>query len=207
MEFGLLMTACLTASMSPGPAVLSTLETSLRHGPARSFWHTLGLVAGLAPHVLIGLAASIWVLGGFPLLRAFVALGGAVWFCWLAWGLLLRPRAELGAGEAMAGTPAKLFVRGLLVNLANPKSLPWMLAIIQLARVPTETFSVAVAAGLLGCMLLSELGVMTGYALLAAPLRPLLRSPVVVRNVDRGTGVLWLVLGGLLLAQAWKLFT
>jgi len=207
MEFGLLMTACLTASVSPGPAVLSTLETSLRHGPTRAFWHTLGLVAGLAPHVLTGLAASIWVLGGFPVVRALVALAGAVWFGWLAWGLLLRPRAGLDAGEALDGTPAKLFARGLLVNLANPKSLPWMLAIIQLARVPTDAFSTPVAAGLLGCMLLSELGVMTGYALLAATLRPLLRSPAVVRNVDRGTGVLWLTLGGLLLAQAWKLFT
>jgi threonine/homoserine/homoserine lactone efflux protein len=46
MNIGLLIGSCLTASLSPGPASLSTIETSLRYGKRRTFWHTLGLAIG-----------------------------------------------------------------------------------------------------------------------------------------------------------------
>ena len=35
MNVGLLIGSCLTASLSPGPAALSTIETSLRYGKRR----------------------------------------------------------------------------------------------------------------------------------------------------------------------------
>ena len=49
MHVGLLIASCLTASLSPGPAALSTIETSLRYGQRRTFWHTLGLAVGETP--------------------------------------------------------------------------------------------------------------------------------------------------------------
>jgi threonine/homoserine/homoserine lactone efflux protein len=53
--------------------------------------------------------------------------------------------------------------------------------------------------------MLSETTVMSFYAFLADRLRPRLRTPALVRAVDRVTGLLWLALGLLLARQAWEL--
>ena len=61
MNIGLLIGSCLTASLSPGPASLSTIETSLRYGKRRTFWHTLGLGIGETPHLFLALYGTHWL--------------------------------------------------------------------------------------------------------------------------------------------------
>ena len=58
----MLIGVCLVASLSPGPAVLSTVETSLRYGARRATWHTLGLAAGEMPQSLLALAIAVPVI-------------------------------------------------------------------------------------------------------------------------------------------------
>lgn len=207
MDFGLLITACFVASLSPGPAVLSTVETALLHGARRTFWHTMGLVAGEIPQACLAYSASVWMTGSFPAGRALLATLGAAWFLRTGAGHLLRPRSALPGARSMEGQGLRLFLRGAWVNFSNPKTLPWLLAIIQAARLPTDAFSWGPALALVGAALLSETTVMSFYALLADRLRPRLHSPAVVRGVDRATGVLWTVLGILLARQAWELAT
>lgn len=205
MDFGLLITACFVASLSPGPAVLSTVETALLHGARRTTWHTMGLVAGEIPQACLAYAASVWMTGSFPAGRAAVATLGAVWFLRTGVGHLLRPRSALPDAQGLEGEGLRLFLRGAWVNFSNPKTIPWLLVIIQAARLPTEAFSWGPALALVGAAMLSETTVMSFYSLLADGLRPWLRTPAVVRWVDRATGILWTLLGLLLARQAWEL--
>ncbi len=205
MDLGLLITACFVASLSPGPAVLSTVETALLHGARRTLWHTLGLVAGEIPQAFLAYAGSVWMTGSFPAGRAVVATLGAAWFLRTGVLHLVRPRSELPDARGMEGEGLRLFLRGAWVNFSNPKTIPWLLAIIQAARIPTDVFTWGSALALVGAALLSETTVMSFYALLADQLRPRLRTPAVVRAVDRTTGALWTVLGLLLAGQAWEL--
>jgi threonine/homoserine/homoserine lactone efflux protein len=205
VDVGLLITACFVASFSPGPAVLSTVETALRHGARRTLWHTLGLVAGEIPQSCLAFAASVWMTGSFPAGRAVVAVLGAAWFFRTGAALLLRPRSALPDAPEMEGAGFRLFLRGAWVNFSNPKTIPWLLAIIQASRLPTDVFAWGPALALVGAAMLSETTVMSLYAFLADRLRPRLRTPAVVRAVDRVTGVLWLGLAGLLGRQAWAL--
>jgi threonine/homoserine/homoserine lactone efflux protein len=205
VDVGLLITACFVASLSPGPAVLSTVETALRHGARRTLWHTLGLVAGEIPQACLAFAASVWMTGSFPAGRAAVAVLGAAWFLRTGAGLVLRPRSGLPDAQGMEGEGLRLFLRGAWVNFSNPKTIPWLLAIIQASRLPTDVFAWGPALALVGAAMLSETTVMSFYAFLADRLRPRLRTPAVVRAVDRVTGALWLLLGALLARQAWDL--
>ena len=119
--------------------------------------------------------------------------------------LLLRPRDVLPDGSSLEGSPGRLFWRGVWVNFSNPKTVPWILVIIQAGRLPTDGFHLSSLLALLAVTVVSETSVMSFYAFLADRLRRHLRSPAIVRAVDRVTGLLWLILAGLMAWQTWQL--
>jgi len=205
MDLGMLIGVCFVASLSPGPAVLSTIETSLRYGARRTLWHTLGLATGEMPQSLLALAIAIWMTGQFTSARAVVAGAGALWFLYLGGRLLLRPRDALPDGSSLEGSPGRLFWRGVWVNFSNPKTVPWILVIIQAGRLPTDGFHLSSLLALFAVTVVSETSVMSFYAFLADRLRGHLRTPAIVRAVDRVTGLLWLVLAGMMAWQTWQL--
>lgn len=205
MNVGLLIASCLTASLSPGPAALSTIETSLRHGQRRAFWHTLGLAVGETPHLFLSLFGSLWLARHAPHAMTAVAIAGAAYFLYLGCGLLRRPRASLPDSAGLEGGPLRLFLRGAWVNFSNPKTIPWMLVIIQAAAVPSDAFAWSTTGVFLLCTLGSEISVMSLYALLGDRLRPWLKDAATIRWADRVTGALWTALGLLMVFRAWQL--
>ena len=201
----MLIGVCLVASLSPGPAVLSTVETSLRYGARRATWHTLGLAAGEIPQSLLALSIAIWMTQQFAFARALVGAAGALWFVWLGVSHLLRPRDTLPDGASLEGSPGRLFWRGVWVNFSNPKTVPWILVIIQAGNLPTDRLHLSAVVALLLVTVGSETLVMSFYAFLADRLRRHLRTPATVRADDQVTGVIWIVLAALLGWQSWQL--
>jgi len=196
MQVGFLLAACFVASLSPGPASLATLGTALRSGARRASWHTLGLAVGEVPVSLGALVASTWLTQTHPEVMRALAWVGAAWFGYTGLLQLLYPRDALAEEDARIDGRLALFARGALVNLTNPKTLPWMLVIIQSAQVPVDNLTGRTVAIFLLCTVGAETVVMTFYAFLAGSLRPRLADPEVSRNIDRGTGVVWLILAG-----------
>lgn len=198
MNVGLLIGSCLTASLSPGPAALSTIETSLRYGKRRTFWHTLGLAVGETPHLFLALFGTLWLSRHLPYALAAIGWAGVAYFLYLGVGHLARPRTSLPTAVGIEGGAGKLFLRGAWVNFSNPKTIPWMLVIIQAAGVPADQVAWSTTGVFLLCTLGSELSVMSFYALVGDRLRVRLKDAATIRLVDRVTGVLWLTLGLLL---------
>ena len=205
MQVGLLIASCLTASLSPGPAVLSTIETSLRYGQRRAFWHTLGLAGGETPHLFLSLFGTLWLSLHVPHALTVVAVAGMAYFLYLGIGHLVRPRSCLPEPAGLEGGAFGLFLRGAWVNVSNPKTIPWMLVIIQAANVPSDRFAWSTTGVFLLCTLGSEVSVMSFYALVGDRLRVRLRDAATIRRVDRATGVLWTALGLLMAWRAWQL--
>jgi homoserine/homoserine lactone efflux protein len=205
MHVGLLIGSCLTASLSPGPAALSTIETSLRYGKRRTFWHTLGLAVGETPHLFLALFGSLWLAQHLPYARLAIAVAGTVYFLKLGVGHLFRPRSALPESVGLEGGAGRLFLRGAWVNFSNPKTIPWMLVIIQAANVPSDAFTWSTTGVFLLCTLGSEVSVMSFYAFVGDRLRARLKDAATIRVVDRVTGVLWMVLGLLMAWQTWQL--
>lgn len=205
MNVGLLIASCLTASLSPGPAALSTIETSLRYGKRRAFWHTLGLAVGETPHLFLSLFGTLWLAQHVPHALTAVAVTGMAYFLFLGVGHLARPRSSLPESAGLEGGAARLFLRGAWVNFSNPKTIPWMIVIIQAANVPSDRFAWSTTGVFLLCTLGSEISVMSFYAFVGDRLRVRLKDAATIRWVDRVTGVLWLSLGLLMAWRAWQL--
>jgi homoserine/homoserine lactone efflux protein len=205
MHLGLLIASCLTASLSPGPAALSTVETSLRYGQRRTAWHTLGLAVGETPHLFLALFGTLWLEQHLPYARLGIALAGTAYFLQLGIGHLRWPRSALPESAGMEGGAAWLFLRGAWVNFSNPKTIPFFIVIIQAANVPSESFAWSTTGIFLLCTLGAEVAVMTFYAFVGDRLRSRLQDAATIRLVDRITGVLWAVLGLLMGWQAWQL--
>lgn len=204
MHLGLLVGSCLTASLSPGPASLSTIETSLRYGKRRTFWHTLGLAIGETPHLFLALYGTHWLTVHAPYALSLIGFAGMSYFLYLGGGLLLRPRSSLPESVGVEGGALRLFFRGAWVNFSNPKTIPWMIVIIQAAGVPADQLAWSTTGVFLLCTLGSEISVMSFYAFVGDRLRVRLKDAATIRLVDRLTGALWLTLGFLL---AWRLLT
>jgi homoserine/homoserine lactone efflux protein len=204
MNVWFLIGSCLTASLSPGPAALSTIETSLRYGKRRTFWHTLGLAIGETPHLFLALYGTHWLTVHVPYALQLIGLAGTSYFLYLGIGHLLRPRSSLPESVGLEGGALRLFFRGAWVNFSNPKTIPWMIVIIQAAGVPADQMAWSTTGVFLLCTLGSEISVMSFYAFVGDRLRVRLKDAATIRVVDRVTGVLWLALG---LLMAWRLFT
>ena len=205
MNVGLLIASCLTASLSPGPAALSTIETSLRYGKHRAFWHTLGLAVGETPHLFLVLFGTHWLTQHVPYAMTAVAVSGMAYFLYLGVSHLVRPRSSLPESAGLEGGALGLFLRGAWVNFSNPKTIPFFLIIIQAANVPTDAFAWSTTGVFLLCTLGSEVGVMSFYAFIGDRLRVRLKDAVTIRWVDRVLGLLWLALGVIMAWRVWQL--
>lgn len=117
-------------ALSPGPDNLFVLMQSAMWGRSSGLYVVLGLCTGLVGHtvaVAVGLAALFAASE-----TAFMALklAGAVYLVYLAWGAFRAP-ATLSAQE---GPPAqsrlRLYQRGIIMNLSNPKVSIFFLAFL-----------------------------------------------------------------------------
>ncbi len=119
------------AFVVPGPAMLLALRNTL----------TGGLVAGIATGAGLALIAAGWTaaaLAGLGALFALVPwaygamkLAGAAYLIWIALQIWRDAGAPLDAAQAPARRRlGRAFASGLLVNLANPKSVLFAAAVL-----------------------------------------------------------------------------
>ncbi len=120
----------LLLGMSPGPDNVFVLMQSATHGRRAGLLVTLGLCTGLLGHtaaVALGLAA---VLAASATAFTVLKLAGAAYLLYLAWGAWRAPVGNVG-GETLAPVqPGRMYLRGVLMNLSNPKVAIFFLAFL-----------------------------------------------------------------------------
>ena len=126
--------AALLLSIAPGPDNIFVLTQSALYGAGAGVVTTLGLVTGLCVHttaVALGVAAIFQTSAlAFTLLKT----AGAAYLLWLAW-LSFRAGAAMvadSAGGAASDFPgyARLYRRGIVMNVTNPKVSLFFLAFL-----------------------------------------------------------------------------
>lgn len=122
-------------SLAPGPDNIFVLLQSALHGRKAGLLITLGLCTGLIVHttlVALGVAAVVMVSAtAFLLLK----LLGAAYLVYLAVGALRASASTLSGTRAPVLGSSQLYLRGILMNLSNPKVAIFFLAFLpQFAR-------------------------------------------------------------------------
>ena len=127
--------ASLLLSFTPGPDNIFVLLQSALHGPRAGIFITLGLCTGLLVHtalVAIGVAALIMMSATAFLMLKLLGASYLVYLAVMSW----RASASMLEQEkAAALSLRRYYLRGILMNLSNPKVAIFFLAFLpQFAR-------------------------------------------------------------------------
>ena len=137
-------------AVSPGPATLSNATIAMRYGFRASVSYGLGLSVAIALWGLLAatgmgavLMASVYVLSGLK-------IAGGLYLLWLAWqsGLSALRASAIDTRRVGEG---RWFLRGLVLNLSNPKTVIAWLAALAIGATPGAGTG-AVVASYLSCV-------------------------------------------------------
>ena len=121
--------AFFIVAVSPGPATISNAAIAMSHGRKTSLVYGAGLSCGLVFWGLIAATGMGAVLQGSLYLLVTLKILGGLYLLWLAYqsgrsALRSEAKTTVIAGER------RWFLRGLLLNMSNPKSvIAWMAAL------------------------------------------------------------------------------
>lgn len=184
--------ASLLLALAPGPDNLFVLTQSALSGRLAGLAVTLGLCTGLLVHtsaVAFGVAAIFQVSAlAFTLLK----LVGAGYLIYLAWQAWRAPAAALQGGGSAASL-AKLYRRGILMNVTNPKVSIFFLAFLPQFADPARSPLWLQIVLLGGVFIVATILVFGGVACLAGSLGSWLgRTPRAQLVMNRLAGTLFL---------------
>lgn len=126
----LFVVASAALAIAPGPDNIFVLTLSAVHGRKAGIMVTLGLCTGLLVHiatVVLGVAALFKTS-----VMAFTALKivGAVYLLYLAWQSFSAGRARFAASSEKPLGAKALYLRGIFMNVTNPKVAIFFLAFL-----------------------------------------------------------------------------
>ncbi len=162
--------ASVLLALVPGPDNVFVLAQSALHGRRAGLWVTLGLCTGLICHttaVALGLAALFQTSAtAFLVFKIF----GVAYLLFLAWQSFRAKPADLTVTSHISPTTSALYVRGVIMNVSNPKVSLFFLAFLPQFTDPARG-TVTLQIILLGALfILSTLLVFGGIAMLAGTL-------------------------------------
>jgi homoserine/homoserine lactone efflux protein len=188
--------ACWAISISPGPGALSAMSAGLKYGFPRGYWNTVGLILGILGQFLIVAVGLGAVLAASETAFTIVKELGAAYLIYLGYKQL-RSKAAPVALEANGSAPSsvrELIIRGMLINLANPKGTVFLLAVVPQFVNPALPLTQQYVI-LAGSLAFTDIVVMGAYTLLAAKVLGLLRNPSHILWMNRAIGSLFIVAG------------
>ena len=141
----------LLAAMSPGPAVVYVMRTSVgSRGNGRLA--ALGVATGTALWVGVAALGLSAFLKNAPFVMAAIRAAGGLYFLFLAWKLgRSAATAEAGSAPAFAPRSARAaYLQGVATNTTNPGTALFFTALLGLYDVPAmpATAQLAVYAGI-----------------------------------------------------------
>jgi len=193
------LAAAIVIAISPGPGAVLSMSTGMRHGYRAAFIAILGLQAALLIQlavVALGFGALLATSeSAFTLLK----MCGAAYLVWLGIQRWRAPPEQLVTDQPRSGRG--LFMQGLLVNLGNPKAIIFIGALVPQFIMPAAPLLPQYAA-IAATLCLTDMVVMSCYALAALHLGGWLRNPSALRLQNRLFGGLFVSAGAALALSA-----
>jgi len=190
MDFSTLLgfaAAFFVFAASPGPDNLTIVARTISHGAASGIAYGAGTVAGILIFLTLATFGLPIVAAEMGIVMTILRYAGAAYLIWM--GIKLW-RAE-PVVPVLQPVPERhgllaIFSTGVALNLGNPKMPLFYVALLP--NVVGSSLTPGHIAALSAVVLAVEVVVIGGHVVLAGRLRKLLRSPTVVRRVNRVAG-------------------
>ena len=162
--------AYIIAVASPGPSNMTIMGVAMSQGRAPAIVLAFGVVTGSLSWATLAATGVAAVLATYAQALFFIKIAGGLYLLYLAYksarSAFSKPAAQADMPENMGGRPEywKLYRRGLLLHLTNPKAILGWIAVMSLGLKPGAGPS-TLAAIIGGCGALGII-IFCGYALL-----------------------------------------
>lgn len=144
--------AFFVIAVSPGPANISNATIAMTYGRKASVTYGLGLSSGLVFWGLVAASGMGAILQSSLYVLMVLKVLGGVYLLWLAF-LSGKSAWQKTSSDMQLNAKRNWFLRGLLLNLSNPKSvLAWMAALAVGLNDNDGLYAIIVATFI--CMLL-----------------------------------------------------
>ena len=186
MSLDFLLTSLIVV-LVPGTGVIYTLSNGLFRGQTASVAAAFGCTLGICPHLLVTILGLAALLHTSALAYQVMKYLGVAYIFYLAWGIWRDTGSLRVSRPADATGLAAIVVRGILVNILNPKLSIFFLALLPQFVPAAAAHPVVSMSGLAGVFMAMTLVVFIVYGLLAAQVR--------VRVIDSPDAMRWLRYG------------
>jgi threonine/homoserine/homoserine lactone efflux protein len=170
MSLAFLLTTLVVVA-TPGTGVVCTLAAGLSRGPRASVVAAFACTLGIVPHVLATVTGLAALLNASAVAFQAVKYAGVAYLLYMAWATV-RDKEVIDVDQD--GTPrsaGRVIVRGVLINLLNPKLTIFFLAFLPQFVSPSEPHALPRMLALSGVFMLATFVVFAGYGVLAASVR------------------------------------
>ncbi|MFD2057874.1 LysE family translocator [Mesorhizobium calcicola] len=172
---------------SPGPDNMTIVARTISSGAASGIAYGAGTVVGILIFLVLAAFGLSMIAAKMAIVMMVLRYGGAAYLIWMGirlWTAVpVVPDLQPVSGRCGLLT---IFATGIALNLGNPK-----MPLFYVAQLP-NVVGAALDAGHLGVLtmviLAVELVVIGGHVILAGRARGLLRTPKIVRRVNRAAG-------------------
>ncbi|MER6715686.1 MULTISPECIES: LysE family translocator [unclassified Streptomyces] len=203
MSIAFLLTTLVVVA-TPGTGVVYTLAAALSRGRRASVVAAVGCTLGIVPHLLATVTGVAALLHASATAFQVLKYAGVAYLLYMAWATL-RDKDALAVeeGEPAPLSARRVIVRGVLINILNPKLTIFFFAFLPQFVSPGEPHALVRMAGLGGVFMLVTFLVFAAYGLLAASVRSqVLGRPRVMAWLRRGFAGSFVALGAKLAVTA-----
>jgi threonine/homoserine/homoserine lactone efflux protein len=192
------LAAAIVITLAPGPDNLMVLSLGMARGRKPGVAFGLGCALGCLNHTLLAALGVSALIAASPTAFTALKIAGGLYLLWLGVQAIRNARAAgtSPAGMALAETPSRLFLKGLVANAINPKVILFFLAFLP-QFVDSQRGHVAWQIAQLGVAFTAEAVVIFGaIGWFAGSLgERLARRPAIGAWLDRVAGGIFVALG------------
>lgn len=163
------LAASVLLTVSPGPDNLFILAQGMTHGRRTALPVAWGMCCGISVHAAAATVGIAALLRGSPTVFALIRMAGAAYLLWVAVGLWREAtRIPAPCGDELAQPGARLFLRGFLMNVLNPKVALFFLAFFPQFIAADDAHPTRTTLLLSVVFFLQALAIFSVFALLSA---------------------------------------
>ena len=171
MSLAFLLTTLVVVA-TPGTGAVYTLAAGLSRGRRASVVAAVGCTLGIVPHMVATVTGVAALLHASATAFQVLKYAGVAYLLYMAWATVRDKEAlTLDDGDTAPVSAGRVILRGVLINLLNPKLTIFFFAFLPQFVSPDEPHSVVRMLALGGVFMLVTFVVFAAYGVLAASVR------------------------------------